>query len=149
MFWLIILSPFCFGSLFLKGLGLGIMVKKSKGYPPAKIQQAGIHLILDLWGAQNLNSMSKIKKLLTESVKACGATLLKTELHQFSPQGISGIAVIAESHISIHTWPEKGYAAMDIFTCGKVDPYRALVIIKKILQPERVEMIEIKRGINL
>ena len=123
--------------------------QKIKGLSPAKIQQAGIHLILDLWGAQNLNSMSKIKKLLTESVKACGATLLKTELHQFSPQGISGIAVIAESHISIHTWPEKGYAAMDIFTCGKVDPYRALVIIKKILQPERVEMIEIKRGINL
>ncbi len=112
------------------------------------IKYAGIHLIIEIWGACNLNSLSKIKKILTEAVKACQATLLKIDLHKFSPNGgISGIAIIKESHISIHTWPEYDYAALDIFVCGTINPYKAIDIIKKGFRPKKLQVVEVKRGI--
>jgi len=111
-----------------------------------KIEYAGIHLILEFWEAENLDSIKTIKKALTEAVKAARATLLKVDLHKFSPQGVSGVAVIAESHISIHTWPEMKYAALDIFMCGKSNPYLSVEVLKKYFKPGRVEITEIKRG---
>jgi len=112
------------------------------------VKYAGIHLIVELWKASNLSSLPKIKKALQESVKACGATLLKIDLHKFNPQGgISGVAIIAESHISIHSWPEYKYAAIDIFVCGDVDPYRAVPVLKKQFKPAKVQIMEIKRGV--
>ena len=112
------------------------------------VKYAGIHLIVELWKASNLSSLPKIKKALQESVKACGATLLKIDLHKFNPQGgVSGVAIIAESHISIHSWPEYKYAAIDIFVCGDVDPYRAIPVLKKQFKPAKVQIMEIKRGV--
>lgn len=126
-----------------KTKGSGFQKKQAE----RKIKYAGgIHLILEFWGAKNLDSIQKIKKALTEAVKAARATLLKIDLHKFSPQGVSGVAVIAESHISIHTWPEKKYAALDIFMCGRSDPYKSVDVLKKYFQPRRVKIIEIKRG---
>lgn len=125
------------------------MKDKTKGSARTerKIEYAGgIHLILDFWEAKNLDSIKTIKKALTEAVKAARATLLKIDLHKFSPQGVSGVAVVAESHISIHTWPEKKYAALDIFMCGKSDPYKSVDVLKKYFQPRRVKITEIKRG---
>jgi S-adenosylmethionine decarboxylase len=126
---------------------------KTKGfYNPCnskKIQCAGIHLILEFWGAENLDSIKIVKQALIKGVEACGATLLKLELHKFSPQGISGVAVIAESHISIHTWPEHQYAAIDVFMCGEKDPYQVIGVFKKAFEPKHLEIVELKRGVRL
>jgi S-adenosylmethionine decarboxylase len=126
------------------------MGNKTKGFlntRKKKIQYAGVHLLLEFWQVENIDSIKTIKKALIEAVEAAGATLLKIELHKFSPQGISGVAVIAESHISIHTWPEYNYVAIDVFTCGqKVKPYRAVAALKKSFQPKKFKIKEIKRG---
>jgi S-adenosylmethionine decarboxylase len=126
------------------------MKKKAGGYY-SKCEQfdyAGTHLLLELWGAKNITSLAKVKKALIDSIAACGATLLEIKLHHFSPsQGISGIAIIKESHLSIHTWPEFGYAAVDIFVCGEVNPYKAIPVLKKVFQPKKMQLIEFKRGI--
>ena len=112
------------------------------------INALGKQLIIDAWGCKNLDNDDLVKKMLEESAKACHATLLSVHTHLFAPQGVSGVAIIAESHISIHTWPEHSYAAIDIFTCGKdVEPYNAMGVIKRIFSPEKMTLSEIKRGV--
>ncbi|HDN85749.1 MAG: adenosylmethionine decarboxylase [Candidatus Omnitrophota bacterium] len=112
------------------------------------VKFAGTHLIVELWKAKNLSSLSTIKKILKDAVKACGATLLKIDLHKFSPYGgISGVAIIKESHLSIHSWPEYGYAAIDIFVCGTVNPYKAIPVIKEGFETNDIQVVEVKRGI--
>jgi len=108
---------------------------------------AGLHLIVDLWGAARLDDQAFIESTLRDCVDAAGATLLHIHLHRFTENGgISGVAVLAESHISIHSWPEHGYAAMDIFMCGETEPHRAVEILRKAFQPERIEIGEHRRG---
>lgn len=112
------------------------------------VKYAGVQLIIELWNAENLSSLPIIKKILKDSVKACGATLLKIDLHKFSPYGgISGMAIISESHLSVHTWPEYKYAALDIFVCGNVDPYKAIIVLKTGFKTENLQIAEFKRGI--
>lgn len=123
------------------------MKNKAKGAGHTAIQSAGIHLLIDFWEAKNLNSVLFCKKALEKAVKDCDATLLKINLHKFSPQGVSGVAVISESHISIHTWPEHDYAALDVFVCGGKDPYLALKSLKKSFRPKKILVTEAKRGI--
>jgi S-adenosylmethionine decarboxylase len=80
-------------------------------------------------------------------VNRCGATLLHIHLHHFSPNGgISGVAVLAESHISVHTWPEYGYAAFDVFMCGNTNPVESLPIFEQAFRPERSDIQELMRG---
>jgi S-adenosylmethionine decarboxylase len=111
---------------------------------------AGTHLIIDVWGASNLDHMSLIDDMMREMVSEVGATLLRLDLHHFEPNGgISGVALLAESHVSIHTWPETGYAALDIFVCGNCEAYKALAVIKRALAPERVTVAEHKRGLEV
>jgi S-adenosylmethionine decarboxylase len=125
------------------------MTIQTKGLSnPTKIEYAGKHLLLEFWGANNIDSIKFIENALIKAVKACHATLLKVDLHKFEPQGVSGVAVIAESHISIHTWPERSYAALDIFVCNGKDPYLALASLKRSFQPEKVVVTEVKRGIS-
>ena len=112
------------------------------------IKFAGTHLIVELWNGRNFSSLPKIRMILKDSVKACRATLLKINLHKFSSTGgISGVVVIKESHLSIHTWPEYKYAAVDIFVCGDVDPYKAIPALKKGFRPDKIQIAELKRGI--
>ena len=112
------------------------------------IKYAGVHLVIELWDATNLNSLSKIQQIFEDAIDAIGATLLKIDLHKFSPSdGISGVAIIQESHLSIHTWPEYNYAAFDIFVCGNVDPYKAIPVLRQGFQPGKLQVSEIKRGI--
>ncbi|MHA1565220.1 MAG: adenosylmethionine decarboxylase [Alphaproteobacteria bacterium] len=109
---------------------------------------AGVHLLLELWQAHRLDDVRHIQDTLRRAAEACGATLLHVHCHHFTEGGgVSGIAVLAESHISIHTWPERGYAAMDIFMCGSCNPYDALPVIKKALSPGSVQLSENKRGV--
>jgi len=107
---------------------------------------AGTHILLEFWGARHLDDLKRTEKALTDAVSACGANLLKIMLHKFSPNGIAGVAVLSESHISIHTWPEFGYAALDIFTGSKVNPHAAIPALRKAFAPKRVELSEHKRG---
>ncbi|WP_459201418.1 adenosylmethionine decarboxylase [Methanococcus sp. CF] len=114
------------------------------------MKQLGKHIILELWGceSQALDDQPGIEKMLVNAVKACGATLICVKTHKFSPQGVTGVAVLSESHISIHTWPELGYAAMDVFTCGEhVRPEDTIPEIEKFLKPEKTDIMDIKRGI--
>jgi len=108
---------------------------------------AGVHLIIDLHGAQGLNDIDLIEATLRRCVAAARATLLHIHLHHFHPNGVSGVAVLAESHISIHTWPERGYAALDIFMCGACDPYKAIPVIRRAFEPGTVQLSEQKRGV--
>ena len=109
---------------------------------------AGSHLHIDLWDAQDLDDEAKIEQAMKESVTAAGATLLHIHLHKFSPNGgVSGVAVLSESHISVHTWPEKGFAAFDVFMCGAAQPTKAIAVLEAAFKPKRVVVGEHKRGI--
>ena len=109
---------------------------------------AGSHLIIDLWEAEGLDDRDRIEQALIDAVKAAGATLLHIHLHTFTDGGgISGVAVLAESHISVHTWPEKGYAAFDVFMCGDAEPRKALGVFKAAFNPGRIVIGEHKRGV--
>jgi len=108
---------------------------------------AGTHLIIDLWGAARLDELAHIEETLRECVRAAGATLLHIHLHHFTPNcGVSGVAVLAESHISVHTWPEKGFAAFDVFMCGEAEPHKAVEVLRRAFGPDRIEVGEHLRG---
>ena len=109
---------------------------------------AGTHLIIDLWQAERLDELDFIEETLRSCVEAAGATLLNIDLHHFTPNGgVSGVAVLAESHISIHTWPEHCYAAADIFTCGvSLLPRRAADLIVEMLECSDVTISDVRRG---
>jgi S-adenosylmethionine decarboxylase len=108
---------------------------------------AGTHLIVDLYEAERLDDLAHIEATLRDCVEAAGATLLHLHLHHFTPNGgISGVAVLAESHISIHSWPECGYAALDVFMCGDADPHRTIEVMRRAFRPERVAVAEHLRG---
>jgi len=110
------------------------------------VRCAGIHLIVDLHGAKRLDDIEHIEATLRRCVTAARATLLHIHLHHFQPNGVSGVAVLAESHISIHTWPEAGYAALDVFMCGSADPDQCIPVLREAFSAERVGVNEILRG---
>lgn len=115
------------------------------------LRYAGRHLILDIWNAERLDELDHVEQALREAVTAAGATLLHIHLHHFTPNGgISGVAVLSESHISIHTWPEKGYAALDVFMCGDAVPARTVAVFRKAFGSEcHVGLSELKRGLQV
>jgi len=113
------------------------------------IEFAGTHLILDLWDANHLDNLERMEQAMRDCVEACGATLLHIHLHHFTPNGgISGVAVLAESHISVHTWPERNFAAFDIFMCGVAEPEKAMPVLKKAFTPKRMTLVEELRGVT-
>lgn len=109
----------------------------------------GRHFLVEYHGCDPkiLNDLEKVKKFMIEAASQSGATVLDTSFHYFSPQGVSGVVVIAESHLAIHTWPEYDYAAVDIFTCGtRVDPWKAFHYLKSTLDSKESSVNEIMRG---
>ena len=109
---------------------------------------AGSHVLVDFWGASNLSEPDLIEATLREAAAACGATVLHAHVHEFSSSGgVSGVAVLAESHISIHTWPELEFAAFDIFMCGNCAPEGALPVLRRVFRPARETVVEQKRGL--
>jgi S-adenosylmethionine decarboxylase proenzyme len=112
------------------------------------MKSVGRHLILELWGCRNLDSAEVVERALHEVVQACDLTLLDLKVYPFTPAGVTGVAVVAESHVMVHTWPEHGYAAVDVFTCGdEANPEAALPALRECFSPERVQIMEISRGI--
>ena len=107
---------------------------------------AGTHLIIDIHGAAHLDDEAHLRAALLDCVAACRATLLHLHSHRFSPQGVTGVAVLAESHMSFHTWPELNYAAFDVFMCGAADPWKAVPVLEQAFAGAQVAVRELRRG---
>lgn len=111
------------------------------------VRYAGTHLIIDLVRAERLDDLEHIEQTLRRCIEVAGATLLHIHLHHFTPNGgVSGVAVLAESHISIHSWPEYGYAALDVFMCGATNPRASIDVLKEAFSPGKVLVKEHLRG---
>lgn len=109
---------------------------------------AGAHLIIDMWDVINLSNTEFIENTLKKIAKACDAKILHIHLHCFDEnQGITGVIVLAESHINIHTWPEVRFAALDIFMCGKTNPVAAIPVLENAFKPKLMEVQTVTRGI--
>lgn len=110
----------------------------------------GRHLLVELHDCDKeaLNDLGLIRDVMVKAAIDCGAVVLGESFHRFSPQGVSGVVIIAESHLSIHTWPEYGYAAVDIFTCGTfVNPEKAAEVLIEKLGSRNHSVMEIPRGV--
>lgn len=95
-----------------------------------------------------INDISFIEDAMLTATRASNATIISHNFHKFSPHGVSGVIVIAESHVAIHTWPEYGYAAVDIFTCGEtIDPWVIQEYLKDSLHSKNISSMEMKRGL--
>jgi S-adenosylmethionine decarboxylase proenzyme len=113
------------------------------------MKSLGRHVLVEFYGcdADRLNSVELIERSMKEAALNSGATIVESVFHLFSPHGVSGVVVIAESHLAIHTWPEYQYAAVDLFTCGdSVDPWVAFEYLKEALKAENMFTMEMRRG---
>jgi S-adenosylmethionine decarboxylase len=111
----------------------------------------GRHVAVDTWGADfdKLNSAEWLQAQMVEAAEVCGATVLSVQSKQFEPQGATVLVLLSESHISIHTYPEKGFAALDCYTCGEtVDPQAAIDYLVSVLKPERTYAKKLIRGVG-
>lgn len=118
----------------------------------SEVHVCGSQIVLDLYecGTSHLDDLSWVKAKLVAAAKAAGATIVETVFHQFSPWGISGVVVIAESHLAIHIWPEKRYAAVDVFTCGEnVLTEVATAFLKREFRAKRSVQRQFRRGDRL
>lgn len=109
----------------------------------------GKHLTVDMYGCsfENLDDLSFIKEAMLTAIKESNMTLLDFTSYKFKPQGLTAMALLAESHLNIHTYPELGYAAIDVFTSGDPSrPDKAVSILKQFLKPERMKITNIRRG---
>lgn len=117
--------------------------------PNTKPLVLGRHILVDLYGcnSEKLNDLPLLESTLTQAVQLANATLVNTQFHQFSPHGVTGIALIEESHFSIHTWPEHQYAAIDLFTCSdRMKTKEAIALIALAVESQRQEQKDISRG---
>ena len=109
---------------------------------------AGTHVLVDFWGASQTDDVEFVAQTLRDAAEACNATVLHVHVHEFpSSGGVSGVAVLAESHITVHSWPEIDYAAFDVFMCGDCDPLLAVPVLRRAFRPDRVSVDEQKRGL--
>ena len=124
-----------------------------KGQPPDHfvcrdgVEFAGTHVFVDLWEASRLDEIPYMEAVLREVVDTCRASLIHLHLHHFTPTGISGVAVLAESHISVHTWPERGFAAFDVFMSGEAQPQLAIPIFERAFSAGHVNANTVCRGV--
>ncbi|WP_054696672.1 adenosylmethionine decarboxylase [Syntrophomonas palmitatica] len=114
------------------------------------MQSLGRHVLAELYGCkfEVLNDINRVEDIMVNAALEAGAEIREFVFHKFSPQGVSGVVVISESHLAIHTWPELGYAAVDVFTCGeKVDPWDACKYLESMFGANQMKASEVKRGI--
>jgi S-adenosylmethionine decarboxylase len=113
------------------------------------LRELGRHYVFELFGCNTkaLDDIERVEQAMVKGAVEAGATVVEKVFHKFAPQGVTGVVIIAESHLSIHTWPELGYAALDIFTCAsKTKPMKAFDAIAEVLKPKSSTMLELKRG---
>jgi len=114
------------------------------------LQTLGTHLLLELWecSPEILKDLNKVRDAMVDAAKAAKATVVEVAFHEFNPFGISGMVIIAESHLSIHTWPEYGYAAVDVFTCGDlINPEDATAFLVEKFECGKIDKKIVSRGI--
>lgn len=114
------------------------------------MQILGLHTLIELSGCNaSINNAEVMERALTETINALNATLIEYKIHTFSPQGVTAVALLAESHLSLHSWPENNYLAVDFFTCGSTcNPEAAIQILEKYFEPQHVQQQTIERGSN-
>ncbi len=115
------------------------------------VDPLGAHYIIELWDckAEPLNDLPLIREVMLSAARRAEATIIDDRFHKFAPQGVSGVVVIAESHLSIHTWPELGYAALDLFTCNLNMPVEeCLQSLREAFAAGQMEVKRISRGIR-
>lgn len=112
------------------------------------MEKMGTHLVVDAWQApaELLNDPETIRKALIEAIAIGKLTLIDLCVHHFSPHGVTATATLAESHIAIHTWPEHGYFAADLFFCGAGQPEQAMKVLQTELKARQIRIQELKRG---
>jgi S-adenosylmethionine decarboxylase len=113
------------------------------------MKSLGQQLIVELYGCDRtlLDDPSRLEQILTEAIRRSGGTIIRPCFHQFSPHGVTGVVVIAESHVAVHTWPEFGYCALDVFTCGtQVKTDQIFEHVRFELQAQETSVMEVKRG---
>lgn len=109
---------------------------------------SGTHILVDHFGGEALADAARIETVLTEAARVAGATILSGSFHKFGGYGgVTGVLLLTESHISIHTWPEKSYAAIDIFMCGTAQPDKAVAYLEAQLRPAQVKVTRVSRGL--
>ncbi len=108
----------------------------------------GTHLLVEIRGAARplLDDAEVIERLLREAATRAGARVVQASFHRFQPEGVTGFLLLEESHISIHSWPAQGYAAVDFYTCGDADPQRAMTFLAQSLRASHVEWLSVRRG---
>lgn len=113
------------------------------------MEHLGRHVIIELWGCSDaINDAELVRTAMLDAVSAAKATLLNLYVHQFSPQGVTGVAVLSESHLSVHTWPEHGYVAADVFTCGATTrPQAAAEVLARRFGAKTTDIQELERGV--
>lgn len=111
---------------------------------------SGRHLILDFWGCSNelLDDAVSLERAIVEAAEASHVRIVDRLVHAFSPQGVTALLLLEESHLSIHTWPEHGYAAVDFYTCGEGDTNRAAAVLREALSASHVEERLLERGVR-
>ncbi|MFC1679558.1 adenosylmethionine decarboxylase [Elusimicrobiota bacterium] len=112
----------------------------------------GRHLLVELYGCdrKTISDPDAVRKAMLAAAKACRATVVAHVFREFKPHGVSGMVVISESHMAVHTWPEHDFASVDVFTCGrKVRPEKALPVLKRRLGSSRMTALELQRGMLL
>ncbi len=114
----------------------------------AQAQVKGRHILVECYDAsyEALNDQTLIRNAMLRAVEEMQVTYLGDHFHKFAPQGVSGAVVIAESHLTIHTWPEDGYAAIDFFTCGHADPHEGFMVLARELGSATLKVVEMERG---
>lgn len=116
-----------------------------------KLETLGRHILIEYYNCDEevMRSPELIEKYMNEAAKIANATIVDSVFHHFNPYGVSGAVIISESHLAIHTWPEYGYAAVDVFTCGdKINPWTAFDYLEKMFKASRSESIEVPRGMT-
>ncbi|WP_409289722.1 adenosylmethionine decarboxylase [Peribacillus sp. SCS-37] len=114
------------------------------------METMGRHVISELWGCdfEKLNNMEQIEQIFVDAALKSGAEVREVAFHKFAPQGVSGVVIISESHLTIHSFPEHGYASIDVYTCGEMNPNIAADYIAEALNAQTIEKIELPRGMG-
>lgn len=114
-----------------------------------KIEQLGRHILVEYYNCDEaiLGECELIEAYMNEAAIRTGATIVTSCFHTFNPWGVSGAVIIQESHITIHTWPEYGYASVDLYTCGDINPWEGFKYLSDVLKSEKSESTEVARGI--
>ena len=114
------------------------------------VETLGRHILVEYYNCdpEILKDPVFIEKEMNQAATIAKATIVESKFHHFNPWGVSGAVIVAESHLTIHTWPEYGFASADFFTCGDIDPWKSFAYLEKVLKAELSESVEIPRGLT-